>query len=321
MLQTSVAGIKLPKYAFNACGINNQVLKQLQKIADSDSSAVMFKSCSIESRKGNDAPKYIVKSNLIPGCTFNGMGLPNDGVKKNLEYIQELKTYTQKPLIMSTVGIENPMQENLELVKSFQEQGLIDLIEVNLSCPNIELCAAAKGQGVLGYDLESVEKIIKELSQIDGPAKVGLKLPPYTDIPQFVKVSEILLNSKIAFISSTNTLPGLVIDPVKQSTVIKPKQGQGGLGGDYIKPISLYNVRQFFERLKGKISIIGVGGIRSGNDAFEYLLAGADAVQIGTGFAQEGIGIFKKVHKELENILQEKGYSSIADAKGKLNFL
>lgn len=315
MLSTQIANIKLDGYAFNASGINNEVLKQLEKIAQSDSAVVMFKSCSLEPRKGNPNPKYIVKSDLIPGCTFNSMGLPNKGIEANLEFIQELKKQTQKPICFSTVGLENPLQENLELVQKVQAQGLADLIEINLSCPNIE------GEGILGYDFKSLKTMITELSQVQGSAKIGFKLPPYTDVTQFSQVAEILLNSKTSFITSINTLPGLVIDPKKASTVIKPKNGQGGLGGDFLKPLALYNVRQFYERLEGKISIIGVGGIKNGSDAFEFLLAGADSVQVGTGMAHEGLGVFEKIHTELSAILQENGFGSVGEAKGRLKFL
>jgi dihydroorotate dehydrogenase (fumarate) len=315
MLATKIADVELQKFAFNASGINNEILKQLQKIAASDSAAVMFKSCTLEPRKGNENPKYIVKSDLIPGCTFNSMGLPNKGLEANLEFIKNLKETTHKPVIFSSVGIQNPLQENKEIITRVQEQGLVDLIEVNLSCPNIE------GEGVLGYDFNSLEKMITDLSQIPGKAKIGFKLPPYTDISHFSKVSKILLNSQTAFITSINTLPGLVIDPVKGSTIIKPKEGQGGLGGIFLKPLALYNVRQFYQRLENKISIIGVGGIASGSDAFEFLLAGADAVQVGSGLAHYGLDVFEKIHLELEQILTEKGYKNLLEAKGKLKLL
>ena len=315
MLKSKLSEIIFPSFTLNASGINNEILKQLTKIADSKAGGVVFKSCSVELRKGNQNPKYIVKSSLIPGCTFNSMGLPNKGLTENLEYVKYLKNYTQKPLIMSIVGIIDPIAENQKMVGEFQKQDLLDFIEVNLSCPNIE------GEGILGYDFESVKKIVNTLTKIEGRAKIGFKLPPYTDITQFQQISEILLNSKTAFVTSINTLPGLVVDPQKESVIIKPKNGQGGLGGDFIKPLALYNVRQLFEKIGSKIDIIGVGGIKNGQDAFEFLLAGASLVQIGTGFAHQGIEVFEKINMELEQILLQKNYKSTQEVKGKLKFL
>ena len=113
----------------------------------------------------------------------------------------------------------------------------------------------------------------------------------------------------------------LILDPETETPVIKPKKGFGGLCGDYIKPIALANVRAFYELLKDEVSIFGVGGIKSGTDAFEFLLAGADAVQVATIFEKEGPSCFERINRELEEILQRKGYNSIQDVKGSLKYL
>jgi dihydroorotate dehydrogenase (fumarate) len=95
----------------------------------------------------------------------------------------------------------------------------------------------------------------------------------------------------------------------------------GGLGGDFVKPLALGNVWNFYNRLQGKVDIVGVGGVRTGKDAFEFLLAGADAVQIGTTWAQEGIGSFQRISDEFDQIMSEHGYAEIKSAKGKLKTL
>ena len=94
-----------------------------------------------------------------------------------------------------------------------------------------------------------------------------------------------------------------------------------GFCGDYIKPVALGNVRAFYELLKNKVSIIGVGGIKSGLDAFEFLLTGADAVQVATIFEKEGSVCFRRINRELDEILRKKGYKSIKKVKGNLKFL
>jgi dihydroorotate dehydrogenase (fumarate) len=167
-----------------------------------------------------------------------------------------------------------------------------------------------------------VDEILTELDKTEGNIKYGIKLPPYFEEWYFDQISEIILKHKVGFISCINTLGNaLVIDAEKESTVIKPNFGRGGLGGDWIKPIALSNVNSFYRRLGGKISIVGVGGVRTGKDAFEFLLAGADSVQVGSAFAQESYPIFTKIHDELSQILESKGYSSISEANGKLKFL
>jgi dihydroorotate dehydrogenase (fumarate) len=314
MFLTNLAGKQLQSYIYNASGINNQVLSQLKKIADSASGAITLKSATIEAREGNPNPKYIVKSDLIPGCTLNSMGLPNDGIEKTLEFVQELKNYTTKPIVFSLSGLS--LDENLEMIKKVQAQDLADLIELNLSCPNIV------GKPMVGNDPEQVENTLKKLREIGGNIKLGVKLPGYTDLPIYDQITGLLLKYKVDYITCCNTLGNcLVIDPEKESAIIKPKMGLGGLAGDFVKPLALGNVWNFYQRLQGKVQIVGVGGVRTGTDAFEFLLAGADAVQIGTTFAQEGLGAFERINQEFDQIMSERGYAEVNSAKGKLKMI
>ena len=103
--------------------------------------------------------------------------------------------------------------------------------------------------------------------------------------------------------------------------MIKPKNGFGGLGGQYIKPTALANVRAFYTRLKPEIQIIGTGGIETGQDAFEHLLCGARMLQIGTALHKEGPEIFTRIRRELQEIMDKKGYQSIDEFRGKLKSL
>ena len=115
-----------------------------------------------------------------------------------------------------------------------------------------------------------------------------------------------------------------MIDAEREETVIHPKQGFGGLGGEIIKPIALANVRGFylaFQELGGawdKIKIIGCGGVSSGRDVFEMILVGADAVSIGSQLLIEGAGCISRIADELCDIMQKKGYKSLDEFRGRL---
>ena len=111
---------------------------------------------------------------------------------------------------------------------------------------------------------------------------------------------------------------GLYIDTDSDQVVIKPKEGFGGIGGEYVKPTALANVRAFYTRLKPEIKIIGTGGILTGQDAYEHLLCGATMLQVGTQLQKEGPAIFDRLQKELMAIMEEKGYKTIAEFRGKL---
>ncbi|WP_244325669.1 hypothetical protein [Shewanella aestuarii] len=152
-----------------------------------------------------------------------------------------------------------------------------------------------------------------------GNKPIGIKLAPYFDMSHFIAVANIIKKYPVQFITCINSIGNtLVIDPHTEQPIIKPRGGFGGLCGDDIKPIGLANVRAFRQLLDDNVQIIGVGGIKTGIDAFEYLLAGADAVQIATCFEKQGPDCFARIEQELSDFMQAKGYRELADAKGKL---
>ena len=308
LAKTKIAGIEFNSYVFNASGIKDSTLEELEEIAISGSSAIMLKSCTLKPRKGNEEPREID----LPFGYFQSEGLPNLGYKKYLESIPKLKKY-KKPIIASVVGFS--LDEYRILIEAFQESE-VDLIEINLSCPNI----VEEGLPIV-YDFEKIRELLDKISNL-GNKPIGLKLPPYLCYVLQEKMADLIKQYNIPFIASMNSVGNaLIIDPEKETTLIKPQRGFGGLSGSYIKPIALGNVRRFYELLEDKVSIIGVGGIKTGQDVFEFLLAGADAVQVGTTFEREGPNCFQRMNKELEEILEKKGYNSIQEAKGKLKYL
>ncbi len=135
-------------------------------------------------------------------------------------------------------------------------------------------------------------------------------------------MAKILNKYPLTYVNSVNSVGnGLYIDLDKEQVVIKPKGGFGGLGGEYIKPTALANVRAFRERLNPSIKIIGTGGVINGKDVFEHILCGADLVQVGTTLHKEGVSVFDRLSKELQEVMKEKGYLSLDDFRGKLKVI
>lgn len=305
--ETEIAKVELNSYILNASGPNDSTLKELEIIANSVSSAIIMKSCTIELRKGNIKPRY----DRLPLGSIQCMGLPNLGCQEYVKFASQLRKFN-KPIIASVAGL--CVNDYQKMVEAFQKSE-VDLIEVNLSCPNLE------GEPQVGYDFEQTEEVLSGISN-SGGKPIGLKLPPYYDLVQYKQIAELIRKYNISFITCINSVGNtLIIDPEKETPIIKPKRGLGGLCGEYIKPIALANVRIFYELLKDVVSIFGVGGIKSGIDAFEFLLAGADAVQVATTFEKEGPSCFERIDRELKEILQRKGYASIQEAKGELKYL
>jgi len=306
-ISTKIAGINFDSCIINASGPNNSTLEELELIGKSESSAIMMKSCTIEPREGNDKPRFA----RLPFGAIQCMGLPNLGYKKYIEFALKLKKYN-KPIIASISGL--CANDYVKMVGEFQDSE-VDLIEVNLSCPNIY------GKPLVGYDIEQTENVLVKISSL-GKKPIGLKLPAYLDESLQKQIADLIIKNNISFISTINSIGNcLVIDSEKETPAIKPLRGFGGLCGEYLKPIALGNVRKFYELLDDKVFIFGVGGVKTGEDVFEFLLAGADAIQIATAFEKQGATCFEKIKNELIAIMQKKGYKSVREIKGNLKYL
>ena len=305
-ITAEISGVKLETCVFNAAGPKDATLKELEVIAKSASSAITMKSCTLEPRKGNPEPRYCD----LPEGSINSSGLPNLGYKEYVRFSSLLKKY-HKPVVASVSGLK--LADNVKIIKVFNNSEA-DLIELNLSCPNVP------GKPQVCYDFEQSEEVLDAITDVC-KKPLGVKLAPYFDFAHFEQMAGILRKRKLAFITCINSIGNaLVIDPDKESAVIKPKGGFGGLGGKYVKYTALANVRKFHELLP-HVPIIGCGGIYSGKDAFEFILAGATAVQLGTVFIQEGPSCFGRIQKELKDYLKKKGYETLEDFRGKLKTL
>lgn len=307
-LQTTFAGHLFTNPFMNASGVHCMEITELEELAASSAGTFITKTATSEERIGNPEPRY---QDLSLG-SINSMGLPNNGLSYYLDYVleKEQQNPTAVPIFLSVAGMR--YEENIQLLQQIEASDFKGITELNLSCPNLP------GKPQMAYDFPVTDKLLKEVfSFFTKP--LGVKLPPYFDLAHFDEMAAILNQYPLTYVNSVNSIGnGLVIDPEAEQVVIKPKDGFGGIGGSYIKPTALANVRAFYTRLKPEIAIIGTGGIETGQDAFEHLLCGATMLQIGTALHQEGPVIFERISKELEDIMAQKGYKTIEEFRGKL---
>ncbi len=306
-ISTIIAGVNFETCVFNTAGPADTTLEELEIVGTSKSSAITMKSCTVEPRDGNPEPRY---ADLEFG-SINSMGLPNLGYKAYVKFANSLKKY-DKPILASICGMT--LEDNVLMFKAFNESN-VDIVEFNPGSPN------TIGKPIVGYDPSEMDRLLGAVSKVS-KIPFGVKLPPYFDLVHYDEIAKVIKKYPVKFVTCINSIGnGLVIDAQKEQPLIKPKGGFGGIGGKYIKYTALANVRRFYDLFEDKIQVIGVGGVYSGIDAFEYILAGASAVQIGTAFLQKGPNIFETVQNELEEFMQEKGYSKISDFRGKLKEL
>lgn len=311
-ISTKINSLHFENCLLNASGANCTTLLQLRAINDSQAGGIVTKSCTIDSREGNPLPRYKATGNT----SINSMGIPNLGHHFYINLIDSFK----KPLIISIAETKpNEFKTIIQEIINTHGNNKKVLVECNLSCPNVINNNTPKS--IIAYDFQLLEEKLNELENISKNTQItlGVKLPPYFDPHHFNIVSQLLIKYNIKFITTINSLPnGLIIDPLTESPLIKPKNGIGGIGGDPCKPIALSNVYQFYTRLPKEIQIIGCGGIKTGIDAFEFILCGATAVQIGTAFVEYGPDVFKKIHQELTALMNNKGYINLEEFRGKL---
>lgn len=291
----------------NAAGALCVTREELERLGRSRAGAIVTKSMTLEARQGNPEPRYF----RFPSGSINSMGLPNLGYLAYAEMIPVLQAFG-KPVIASVAGL---CEDDFVAIAKTINASHPDLIEVNLSCPNIS------GKPQVGYDQEASERLLKRVRPLV-TVPMGVKLPPYFDPAHHQVMAEVIRRTNVDFLSLINSVGNaLVVDSEQESVVIKPKGGFGGLGGAIIKPVALANVRAFWKHLEGRVPIIGTGGIVRGIDAFEHFLCGASAVQVGTTLVEEGVGVFERLERELAAVLAQKGYRSIESCRGKLREL
>jgi dihydroorotate dehydrogenase (fumarate) len=327
MLKTKLKNLEFNTPFINASGCLCRGKNELNQLISSKykNDAVISKSSTIYHRDGNESPRYKEYSNL----SINSMGLPNNGIFYYLNYFENSKVNPKKRFI-SLSGMT--LDENIIMLEKcysyYNTNKCIHGVEINLSCPNI------KGKSQIGYDFDTMitylTKIFNSITKFEEKNKtqqkkllIGIKLPPYFDIVHFEIVANILSKfDRLDFITCINSIGnGLMIDTDTESVVIKPKNGFGGIGGSVVKPTALANVHKFYQLLGDKIDIIGCGGITNGEDVFQHILAGASMVSIGTELMKQGPIIFNHLNEQLNSIMKKKGYNSIEDFRGKLNYL
>ena len=307
-LRTQIAGFSFDNCLMNAAGVACMTVEELEEVRQSAAGSFVTKTATLEARAGNPEPRY----RDVPLGSINSMGLPNQGIDYYLDYLLSLQeSQPERTFFLSLVGMSP--DETHTLLKKVQNSGFKGITELNLSCPNVP------GKPQIAYDFEATERILGEaFSYFDKP--LGIKLPPYFDIVHFDQAAEVFNRHPLKFVNCVNSIGnGMYIED--ESVVIRPKNGFGGIGGEYIKPTALANVHAFYQRLNPSIQIIGTGGVYTGRDAFEHILCGASMVQIGTALHQQGVEVFERVSLGLKAIMVQKGYETIEDFKGKLKYL
>jgi len=293
----NIAGIKMKNPVMVASGTFSCDYSELVSL--NEIGAIITKSVTLKPRAGNPPPRICE----TPSGMLNTIGLENPGIEAYIK--NELKCLTDftMPVITNIAG--ETLDEYIELAKILDKEKRVDGIEINISCPNVE-----KGCISFGIDPLATTEVVRAVKKHTKKPVITKLTPNVGDIKLIAKAAE---NAGSDAISAINTVIGMAIDPNTR----KPKLSMvmGGLSGPAIKPIALRMVYEIAKTVK--IPVIGIGGIMNADDAIEFLLAGASAIQVGTGnFVNPKAAI--EISEGIKKYLVNNKFETIKDIIGKL---
>lgn len=225
---------------------------------------IIVKGTTLNAREGNDYPRMAE----TPSGMLNAVGLQNKGVDYFIEHIYPtIKDYNTQIIVNVSGASVNDYVAVAEKLSSLDK---INAIEVNISCPNVK-----QGGMAFGTTCEGAAEVTREIRRVYGKTLIVKLSPNVTDIVSIAKAVEAEGADSVSLI---NTLLGMAIDVERQRPILSTITG--GLSGPAVRPVAVRMVWQVAKAVN--IPVIGLGGIASGRDAMEFILAGATAIQVGT---------------------------------------
>ncbi len=259
---------------------------------------IVTKSITLKERAGHPPPRTCETA----GGMLNAIGLANVGIERFIDekipFLKKLKTV----IIVNVAGAT--VDEYVEVCRRLEKAGHFDMMELNVSCPNVD-----EGGMEFGVDEASITRVIRAVREVTSRPVIAKLSPNVTSIAQMAQAAK---EGGAAAVSLINTLVGMAINVLDWRPRLS--NGTGGLSGPAIKPVAVAMVHKVSRAVD--IPIIGIGGIASAEDAVEFHLVGAHAVQIGTAnFIDPGTSM--SVIAGLEKYLAQRRLSSIYDIIGK----
>lgn len=261
--KVNICGVELKNPVMTASGTFGSGREFSEFIDINKLGAVVVKGVADKPWNGNPAPRIAE----VYGGMLNSVGLQNPGVdyfiQNDIPFLRQFDT----KIIVNVCG--HSIEEYTNVVKKLQGQD-VDLLELNISCPNV-----SEGGMAFGTDPCMVEKVVNEVKKVaDKPLIVKLS-PNVTDITEIAKAA---VGGGADSLSLINTLTGMKIDIYRRQPVLYRKIG--GMSGPAVKPVAVRMVYQVCKAVD--VPVIGMGGISNAEDALEFIMAGATGVSIGT---------------------------------------
>lgn len=266
-------GLDISTQIGNAAGPFSKTLQDVQTLANTKAGIITVGSITVQERTGNPEPRW------YDGQTFtlNSFGLPNAGLEQYKAWLPQMVHIAHaanKPVSVSIAGFS--LEEYIQITEAVQSHQ-VDLIELNLSCPNV------KDHQLLCFQPTVMQQLFNQLSKVTQKPLL-VKLSPYSNPAELARVAELVNKSgNINGVVCSNSFPyGYFGQNALAGNL-------GGVGGSALLPIALGQVRQFRQLLNPEKVIVGLGGVQSGSHVQSYLTAGASLVQAASHLVRHGL--------------------------------
>ena len=292
-LSVEICGVKFRNPVIAASGTYG-FGREFDEVYDiSQIGGISTKGLTVEPRLGNPVPRIAECDSVI----LNAVGLQNPGVEKFIR--DDLDFLKSKGIVIIANVAGRTLEDYAAICKRLD--GLVDMVELNISCPNVR--AGGMALGIKPENIREVTSITKE--QLKKTPLIVKLSPNVESIPVNAQAAQ---SGGADCISLVNTFTGMVIDIERRKPIIA--NNTGGVSGAGIKPIALRMVYEAAHAVK--IPVIGMGGISSGTDAIEFMMAGAKAVQVGTANFTRADAM-PVIIKEMNDWLDKHGIDSVND--------
>ncbi len=260
--------------------------------------AVTTKGVAITPWEGNPTPRVAE----VYGGMLNAIGLQNPGldtfISRDLKFLKGVDT----AVIVNVCG--HSVEEYEACVERLADRDDVDLMEINVSCPNVK-----EGGIAFGVDTKALNDITKKLKKKCGKTPIIMKLSPnVTDIAEMARAA---VDGGADALSLINTITGMKIDIYRRTYALANRTG--GLSGPAVKPVAVRMVNQVASAVD--VPIIGMGGIANAEDAIEFIMAGATAVSVGTANFNDPFTTIKVV-EGIESFMKAQGIENLSEIRG-----
>ncbi len=301
-LAVDLCGVRLRNPFVLAAGVLGTTAPLLERVAHAGAGAVTSKSCGPAPRSGHPNPTVVP----CEGGLINAVGLANPGAAEMVGILREARERCRPlgvPVIASLFG--DTVQAFGEVTRTLEAAGP-DLYEVNISCPNV---AEEFGRPFAADPLAAAQATAAVRAATRRPVIVKLS----ANVADICAVGRAVVEAGADAVSAINTLgPGMLIDIRARAPILANRTG--GLSGPAIRPVAVRCVYELSRALP--VPVVGVGGVASGEDAVEMIMAGATAVGVGSAFYYRGLGALAAMAEELAAFMQGEGYERVEAMRG-----